>query len=151
MPGMKKRSFLLFEILIAFLLVALCAVPLVRQPLTLFRAEMRSLELLERERLADWTFSEIKEKLLKNEIPWEKIPSKGNKSTVFRLPPSTIRIPGCAPKQIERTYTIACRGEKIGLQDEIYRSLRIKIEFSPPLDKGNHFTFSSTVQKLPCN
>lgn len=147
---MKKRTFLLFEILIAFLLVVLCAVPLVSQPLKLYRSEMKFLEQLERERLADWTFSEIKEMLLKNEIRWEKIPAKGIKSPSFSLPSTQIHIPGCSPKQIQRTFTLHCKGEKEGLRDEIYRLLYIDISFSPPLSsKKTHYTFRATVQKLP--
>ncbi len=146
---MKKRSFLLFEVLIAFLLVALCAVPLVSQPLKLFRSEIKFFEQLERERLADWTFSEIKEMLLKNEIPWEKIPAKNTKTAPFALPSAQISIPGLSPKQVERTFTLRCKGEKEGLQDEIYRLLYIEITFSPPLSKKSTYTFRTTVQKLP--
>ncbi len=145
---MKKRTFLLFEILIAFLLVVICAVPLVSQPLKMYRSEMKFLEQLERERLADWTFSEIKEKLLKNEIPWEKIPSKGAKTPPIDLPAAQISIPGCSPKRIERTFTLHCRGEKEGLRDETYRLLYVEISFSPPIAKKNSYTFRTTVQKL---
>jgi len=147
--AMKKRSFLLFEILIAFLLVALCAVPLVSQPLKMFRSEIKFFEQLERERLADWTFSEIKEILLKNEIPWEKIPAKGGKTPSFSLPSAATSIPGMSPKQVNRTFTLHCKGEKEGLHDEIYRLLYVEITFSPPLSKKNSYTFRTTVQKLP--
>lgn len=150
---MKKRTFLLFEILIAFFLVALCAVPLVRQPLQFYRSEMKSLEQLERERLADWTFTEIKEKLLKTEIPWKKIPAKGNKSPAFSLPSATIQIPGCRAKQIERTFTLSCTGEKKGLHEEIYRSLLISVDFLPDLfsKKPSHYTYRVIVQKNKLN
>lgn len=148
---MKKRTFLLFEILIAFLLVTLCLVPLISQPLKLYRTDMIFLEELERERLADWTFTEVKEKLLKHEIPWEKLPSKGNKLNSISLPPSVIQIPGCTPKKIERSFVLSCRGEKIGLQDEIYRSIWITIDFSPNLlkKKKSSYKFRLTIQKIP--
>jgi len=144
---MKKRTFLLLEILIAFLLVALCAVPLVSQPLKLYRSEIQFLERLERERLADWTFSEIKELFLKNEIPWTKIPPKGDKTAFFPLPPAKIEIPGCRPKSIDRTYTLQCKGEKEGLHDELYRLLWVEVQFSPPLPKTPPYIFRMTVQK----
>ena len=143
-----KRPFLLLEILIAFLLVALCAVPLVSQPLKLYRAEIQSLERLERERLADWTFSEIKELFLKNEIPWNKIPSKGEQSGPFPLPKAQIDIPGCSPKSIERSFTLQCKGEKEGIRNEPYRLLWVDIQFSPPLSKPARYTFRMTVQKI---
>lgn len=148
---MKKRTFVLFEILIAFLLVALCVVPLVSQPLKLYRSELKFLEQLERERLADWTFSEIKELLLKNEVPWEKIPSKGVKTAPFPLPSANIQIPGCKPKTVQRSFTLHCKGEKTGLHDEIYRTILVDIHFSPALisEKKSHYTFRILVQKLP--
>ncbi len=152
---MKKKPFLLLEILIAFLLVAVCAVPLVTQPLKLYRAEMKFLEQMERERLANWTFSELKEKLLKNEIPWGKIPQKGMKGQPIPLPPAFIQIPGCAPKKVERTFTLMCKGEKKGLKEEIYRLLYVRIDFSPRLfpkkkeKKSADYGFRVIVQKLP--
>lgn len=146
---MKKRNFLLFEILIAFLLVALCVVPLVSQPLKHYRSEIKSFELMERERLADWTFSEIKEMLLKNEIPWEKIPSKGIKTTPFPLPSSEIQIPGSASKTVNRSFTLHCKGEKEGVHDELYRLLWVEIQFTPELSKKSSYTFRTLVQKLP--
>lgn len=124
---MKKRTFLLLEILIAFVLVAVCAIPLVKQPLKLYKNEMAYLQKMEQERLADWTFTEIKEILLKNEIPWEKIPAKGVETSPFPLPSVTIEIPGCTSKVIERSFTLRGRGEKVGLHDEVYRQIGVCI------------------------
>lgn len=124
---MKKRTFLLLEILIAFVLVAICLIPLVKQPLKLYKEEIAYLERMEQERLADWTFTEVKEMLLKNEIPWEKIPAKGGISKPFSLPPATLQLPGCPTKTIQRTFILQGKGEKIGLQDQTYRQLTIHI------------------------
>jgi hypothetical protein len=151
--AMQKRTFLLLEILIAFFIVAVCLVPLVTQPLKLYRSDLKFLEELERERLADWTFTEIKEKLLKHQIPWEKIPKRGVYSSPFSLPDATIEIPGCSPKIIERSFTLHCRGEKTGIKGEIYRSVWIYIAFSPlvnPKEKhSKSYTFRLLVQFLP--
>ncbi len=126
---MKKRSFLLLEILIAFFLVTLCIVPLVRQPLSLYRSELERLEAMEKERLADWTFTEVKEMLLKNEIPWEKIPNKSETAGPFPLPDAVIQLPGCSPKIIKRTFTMTGRGKKPGPNDADLRQLGIYIHF----------------------
>lgn len=150
---MKKRSFILIEILLAFVLVTLCSIPLIRQPLQLYRLEMRRLEQMERERLADWTFSEIKEKLFKNEIPWEKIPLKNKKSGPYSLPCAYIRIPGCPEKQIERRFTLKGKREKLGPQEELYRALDVHIEFFPrlslPKKKQESFCYRLIVRRLP--
>lgn len=140
---MKKRAFLLLEILIAFSLVALCIVPLVTQPLKLYKEEIAYLEKMEMERLADWTFTEVKEILLKNEIPWKKIPGKHEHSASFSLPPATIEVPGIGSKSVKRSFYLSGRGEKIGLKDEVFRQLGVYI-----LLNGQKYSFRLPIQKI---
>lgn len=140
---MKKRTFLLLEILIAFLLVTACAIPLVHQPLKLYKKEMNYLVKMEQERLADWTFTEIKEILLKNEIPWEKIPAKGVKTGPFPLPPVTLEIPGCKPKVIKRHFTLTGKGEKAGSNNALFRQIWVCIFLNE-----EEYGFRVPVQKL---
>lgn len=142
---MQKRPFVLLEILIAFMLVAICAIPLIEQPLWFFRKEVSSFEKLEKERLADWTFTEIKELLLKNEIPWDKLPSRGVTTAPFSLPPATLQIPGAKPKQIKRRFTLFCKGEKIGRNDEIFRILYVTVNLN---DEIPAYEFRIPVQRI---
>lgn len=141
---MKKRTFLLLEILIAFLLVALCIVPIIKQPLQLFKKEMEKLEEMEKERLADWSFSEVKELFLKNEIPWGKIPKEGEKAGPFFLPDVKIQLPGCKPKAIRRKFMIQGKGKKEGSQGEDFRQLYIRISFN---EEKQTYEFRLPVQK----
>ena len=151
----KKKSFLLLEILVAILLVSICLVPLIQSPIQSYRAERRLLEEMEGERLADWTFSEIKEKLLKNEIPWDKLPGPEKKSAPFPLPPGSIEIPGSKPKRIGRSFVLECgkKGEKEGLQGEIVRIFRVGIDFDPRLlqrkSGKNDYSYRLIVRKMP--
>jgi hypothetical protein len=116
---MQKRSFVLLEIIIAFSLVGLCIVPLVRQPLKLYQNEMQFLEKMELERLADWTFTEIKERLLKNEIPWGELPrGKKQRTAPYPLPPVKIEIPSCKTKEVKRNFVLEGRGEKKGSKNQ---------------------------------
>ncbi len=121
---------------------------------------MKLLEEMEGERLAEWSFSEIKEKLINHEIPWSKLPSCDEKTPPFSLPSMTIEIPGCKPKKIERSFVLKCHknGEKIGPQNEIYRMLYVEIRFNPKLSgethkkkkpkKGKgHYSYRMIVQK----
>jgi len=132
-----KKPFLLLEVLIALLLVSLCLIPLIRSPVENYRTEIRLLEKMEGERLANLSFAEVKEKLMKGEIPWEKLPAPGTKTASFSLPPIAIHIPGCKPKKIERSFTLRCdkKGEKEGLQGEITRMVKIGIIFTPQLSQ----------------
>ncbi|HSX27119.1 MAG TPA: hypothetical protein VLE89_08970 [Chlamydiales bacterium] len=142
---MKKRTFLLLEVLIALLLVICCAVPLVTQPLILFRKEVKTLEEVEQERLANWTFTEIKEKLFKNEISWERLPSKGITSPSFPLPPIALQIPGCNSKPMARSYTLSCSGEKTGTHEETYRSFLVRIA----IGNKKKYSYRLIVQRKP--
>ncbi|OGN63741.1 MAG: hypothetical protein A3E80_01625 [Chlamydiae bacterium RIFCSPHIGHO2_12_FULL_49_9] len=146
---MKKRPFVLLEVLLALFLVMIAIIPLVRQPFMLYRSEILLLEEMERERLADWTFSEIREQFLKGQIPWKKLPAKGEISSPFSLPKGSIHLPGLASKEVERSFTLRCIGEKKGTQGETYRSLNIAIEFNPALNKKKKkYTFRLLVQKM---
>jgi hypothetical protein len=145
----KKRSFILLEILIALVLVALCAIPLIVKPIRTYRFEMKALEEMEGERLADWTFSEIKEEMLKNKIPWEKLPSYHETSGPFSLDPGSIQVPGRKAKKIERSFTLFGKGEKEGIEGQTYRMIYVKIEFDPALSKKKKtYTYRLPVQKL---
>ena len=124
---------MLLEILIALILVMVCAVPLIVEPIYLYRSELKLLEEVEGERLADWTFLEIKEKLLKNEIPWKALPSHKGRSISYSLDAAPIQIPGRSKKIIKRRFTLKCQREKEGPKGEIYRIFDVKIYFDPRL------------------
>lgn len=134
---MEKKPFLLLEVLVAILIASLCIDAFIKSPIYNYRIEMQLLEGLEGERLADWTFSEIKEKLLKNEIAWDKLPAPGMKTGPFPLPPATIHIPNAKEKIIQRSFTLRClkKGEKKGVGGETYRLLIVKMKFDPPICK----------------
>ena len=141
----------MLEILIAIFIMSLCLIPLLQTPIQAYRNEIRLLEEMERERLSDWAFSEIKEKLLKNEIPWEKLPTLEAPAGPFPLPPTLIQIPGSPPKQVERSFTLALKkrgGEKTGLKGEIYRMLVVKVLFHPPLDEEKSHEYQLIVRKI---
>lgn len=110
---MKKRTFLLLEIIIAFFLVTLCVVPLVSAPLKYFRMQNKRLENLEMGRLADWTFSEVALLFLNQEIHWEEIPERQEKSNLIDLPDATIQIPNAFKKKVRRSFCIETAGEKL--------------------------------------
>lgn len=150
--SVKKKPFILLEILIAIGLIALCAVPLIVRPLQLYQKEMNFLWEIEAERLADWTFSEIKEKLLKNEIPWKKLPDKKKGKETFTLPDAFISLPEGQKKKVQRKFTLKCKREREGLKEEIYRMYEVKIYFTPKLisqKKKQKYLYRVLIQKLP--
>lgn len=145
----RRRPFILLEILLALTLVSLCAVPLIVKPIVAYRFEMKALEEVEGERLADWTFSEIKEEMLKLKIPWEKLPALNETAGPFPLDPGSIQVPGRQPKKIKRSFTLYCKGEKEGIARQAYRMLYVKIEFNPSLSKKKKiYTYRLPVQRI---
>lgn len=140
---LRKKPFLLLEVLVAFVLLTICLVPLVKQPLLLYKKERACLEEMEWERLADWTFTEVKELLLKNEIDWEKIPKPLKTSANFPLPPKTICLPGYDPKEIERHFQLYTYGEKQGLENQTYRQLKVTVFL-----KTKSYEFRLPIQRI---
>ena|SRR5579872_3138184 len=145
---MRKKPFLLLEILIAISLILLCIVPLVVKPLQFFQAEKNLLWEMEGERLADWTFSEIKEQLLKNEIPWAKLPKDKRTSKPFRLNDGKISIPGSGERSIRREFTLHCKKEHEGFNGEVYRMFTVQISFAPRLGKKEQYEYRLMARKL---
>jgi hypothetical protein len=69
----RKRSFLLFELLICLALITLCLFPLITPHAKMHRADLHYLEEIQLERIADQAFSQIKVRLYENQHPWEML------------------------------------------------------------------------------
>jgi hypothetical protein len=73
----RKRSFLLIEVLISLALIALCLFPLIK-PLVAMRQEDRKyIELIQLEMASQHAFCEVKKMLYEHKIPWKSF-SKEN-------------------------------------------------------------------------
>ncbi len=143
--GMRKRGYLLLELMIALMLVMLCAVPLVRNPLKLLKGEISNLERAELQRIAQVHFAEIKAKLYQDEIKWELLTKD--------VPPNT------APADFEETVTIhltkerkfrkkvyfGTLKEKEGKEKEELRLIKVKIGFERVENKKNKCMFEWLV------
>lgn len=68
-----KRPILLLEVLIAMVLVALCAFPLLSPHFMMLRQEKKHLENLEADRIANVVFVDIVEKMYQETITWEMV------------------------------------------------------------------------------
>ncbi len=79
----RKRPFLLLEVLIAIILVTLSLFPLVTPYLWMIRGEKQYRSKVEMEHLSNVIYAGVIEKLYKTEIPWELIQSE--ESTPFLL------------------------------------------------------------------
>lgn len=68
-----KRPFALLEVMIAFALVALCALPLVYPHVAIFKAEKQFLNDIELDHFVSLLYADTLEKLYLNEISWSTI------------------------------------------------------------------------------
>lgn len=144
---MKKRSFVLLEILIACTLLTLCIAPLMRKPVELYRTQMQALQAIEKQRLADLAYADVKVLLLNNQIRWEHLPTKSDVEREYPLPPAIVQIPYCDPAPLERKFTLKCKGEKVGMKGETVRIYIVEILF-PPTKKGSpRYIYRTIVTK----
>lgn len=134
------------EVLIALSLVTLCIIPLVSQPLRIIKNELRKLQLMEKERLANQTFSEIEEMFFKGEIPWEMIPVLHQTTGPFFLSNAKIDLPGHKAQTVRRKFALYGQGKKMGKEGEEYRQIYVKIYFDQ--DEG-FYEFRMPMRKLP--
>ncbi len=108
----RKRPTLLLEILIALTLIMLAMVPLVRQPIDLYRAKKKQLEQMEAIRICACTYSEIREKFLKGEFRWEEIPSFKTTSRNYELSSISLALPPLLDTELKRKFTLETIKEK---------------------------------------
>lgn len=127
---MRRKTYLLLELLIACSLLALCAVPLIRNPMQNARGERRTLEKIELQRLAEAAFAMIFEKIHKNEIPWEAFSSKTLPNLPYWKDQVQIDLPDVSHSKFERKIYIWTPSQKEGSENEEIRNIKIKISFN---------------------
>lgn len=71
--SIRKRSFLLFELLISLTLITLCFVPLVKSQFLVRLATLNQLQEMQLERAAQAAFCELKTKLYEKEHDWKAL------------------------------------------------------------------------------
>lgn len=138
---MKKKPYLLLELLIAFTLIAACAIPLVRSPLAAVRSELRTLEKNELERLSEVTFAHIKAELYQNAFAWDEIDHA-------KLPKEPLRKDQIAG--FTRSIYIWTPYQKKSDNQEEHRIINVKIEFAKR-GKRHAYHFQALATRLSIN
>ena len=69
----RKQHAMLIEVLIAFTLVALCAIPLISPQVFFLKENKKSIYTIQLDHTVSLLYAEIIERMHKNEIPFEKI------------------------------------------------------------------------------
>jgi len=139
-----KKNFLLIEILIAISLITMLTIPLIRNPIFFCRSQIKSIEKIECERIADLTFLDIKLKFYKNQIDISNIQKYEEKASKSFLKPYFLD--SLKNKKIKRSYKMYSKKEKLTPNNEIYKLVHLKI-FLQPQDEKKPYVYK---YKLVC-
>ncbi|KPK33297.1 MAG: hypothetical protein AMS24_01585 [Chlamydiae bacterium SM23_39] len=146
---MKKRSFVLLEILIALFLISICTALIISNPLYFYKREIKELEELELKILEYEVFCKIKKKLIKNKISIKDLPKKKEEAKYLRLKDERIVIDGLIDKKIPIYYLIWGRA-KSGINEK-YVKLHLQISLKEPFKKRGrkYFIYFLFIKKIP--
>lgn len=71
----RKRHFLLLEVIIAFILIVMCIIPLISPHTFILIEQKKFIHKIEADHLVNLTYADIVERLYLNEIPWNRVVS----------------------------------------------------------------------------
>ena len=144
---MRRKTYLLLELLIAFTLLSLCALPLVRNPMQAAKEEIAAFERMELERHAELAYASLLEKFHRNEIAWKTFDAKTLPSLPAFQEKTVIELPGVLKREYDKKIFLWTKGEKKGPDDEDVRLIAIKILFAPK-DRAKKWEKAFTYRAL---
>jgi len=133
----SSRCLLLLEILIAISLLAAGLVGITQSPRLLHAKALSRLETVEADRIAVWTYTEIRDKLR-----WDDIPEVRKKGEEVPLSDAVFALPSLKSKSLHRSYHLATLQEKQEPNGHTYRLVSARI-----LVGKRTFTYRLTVEK----
>jgi hypothetical protein len=122
----KKRNFLLIELLISIFFITIMLIPLFKNPFYFFKKEIKEIERLECERIAEKSYLEIYLKLADKNSNREILQNLDEKKT-YNLKDEYIKIGDYINKRVIRSYKISPNDGKITENKTIYKVLTISI------------------------
>lgn len=137
----------MLELLIALILIVMCALPLAQLPLHSLAAQYQSIYRIDMQRLSDLAYKEILEKLYTYEIPWRDLSSK----KVILNDVITAEVPGSGKQKFKRRATLSAVG-KLGKNGDELRLVKIKIRLEPENKfhaRSPIFTYQTIARKSP--
>ena len=150
---MRKRYFLLLEILIAVTLMAACMIPLIRTPLCFYKHELKNLKHLEKQRIENDLFIDIQTKLFKNEIPWNTFSCmKKDEAPIHSIRITLPNLYNNAQTETQQLYyRIWTKASKeITVNNKTFRKISIQISLNEKFKKNKKYvTRHLFVKKLP--
>lgn len=131
---MKKRSFVLLEILIAFTLVSLCTLPFIRFPFQHMQKEMDTLFDMELERIAQNELAKLLELLYKQDVPEKILFDKESKESLKFQDDHTVYLPGGLSRTFPK-YASISRVKRKETNQAIVSLINLHVEFVNPRNR----------------
>ena len=131
--------------MIAFTLLSICSLLLLRGPLLFFQRELKTLIEMEYDRLSDIALFEIQSAMRRGDILWEDM----QEQKLYRLGGKQLFVIGKSPCKIQMGYTIEIKKE-MKQDNTLYRLLKISIFLNrgPPL-QGACRKYFLTACRMP--
>lgn len=126
----RQYSFLMLELMIALFLVGTFALPLAQFPMRAMREEFKSAHRMQAQRLADLSFSDFKESLHREEIPWKDLTSPKSKKTKLPSKEMVVSFDSLREKKFLLEKTIHSVGKKTKEGDE-HRLVTFRVKITP--------------------
>jgi hypothetical protein len=124
----KKRTYLLLELLIAFTILSFSMLLFIQSPLLFLQDEVKTLEKIELQRIADAKFAEIKGRLHLLEL---KTPKQKGKIATHSLDPIILNFEGVAEHQFKTSYELCLMRSKKGKNGERFQKVGVRMIFTP--------------------
>lgn len=141
------RNFLLLEMLIALFLIGSYALPLAHFPMRAIQEEIKSYYRIEMHRFADLAFSEFKEKLYLQEIPWEAIAHPVNDKAKIFDDIVELSLDPVGTHKFKRVATVHSVGkkDKEGIE---WRLATFRVKFTPSENRFKPFRTKSNSRSF---
>ena len=139
----NKRPFLLIEILVAFVIISLLSVPLIRNPIYFFTHQIQSLEKLECERIADLTFLEIKLESYKDKNSFDINAIGRTIKQAKEIYLEDYLLDTFNQKPIKRWYKLtSTKKMKENFEGKFYKFLNVQVSLQPQgIEKKNAYKY----------
>jgi len=137
-----KRHFILIEVLIAIALISVFSIPLIRNPIYFCKSQIKSLEKIECERLADLAFLDIKIGIYKKEISVNNLENRVEDA--IKIPFKSYFLDSLQNKEIKSFYKLNSHQTKETPNNEIYKIVKIKL-YLQPIDQKKSYTYNYKI------
>lgn len=138
MLALKRKPFILLEILIAFVITLVALLPMIEPYLMMLKEEKAFLFEIEGDRLAKLTFLHIVQKLTENQISWEELLQCGKTYDIDFKEIADFAAPKGFP--YKGSYSFQLRKAKPPKSPQ-YLLISVMITFKP-IDQGKELSFN---------